>query len=120
MTHHQHSYSSQLAPFKLPTTSKKRKRNAEMIQEVFVKENIMVDCMHRNFSLREGVVGKTGLVIRELVAGIFLYNENFDLVFQQRSDRQLESTTQLIRIQNLINVDFKYAQQVYEEIIYEI
>ncbi|GKF66474.1 hypothetical protein Tco_0192991, partial [Tanacetum coccineum] len=57
--------------------SKKRKRKAEVIQEVFVKEN----SMHRNLSLPERVVGKAGLVIREPEAGIFLYNGNFNLVF---------------------------------------
>ncbi|GKC22446.1 hypothetical protein Tco_1024596 [Tanacetum coccineum] len=68
----------------------------------------------------KGVVGKAGLVIKEPEAGIFLYNGNFDLVFQRRSEYQLASTTQLIRIQNLINVDSEYAQQVYDELIYEI
>ncbi|GJU37309.1 hypothetical protein Tco_1185663 [Tanacetum coccineum] len=66
------------------------------------------------------VVGKAGMVIKEPEAGIFLYNGNFDLVFQRRSEYTLVSTPQLIRIQNLINIDSKYAQQVYDELIYEI
>nr|GEY56384.1 hypothetical protein [Tanacetum cinerariifolium] len=35
----------------------------------------------RNLALPEGVVEKTGLVIREPEAGIFLYNGNFNMVF---------------------------------------
>ncbi|GJY66377.1 hypothetical protein Tco_0468615 [Tanacetum coccineum] len=50
---------------------------------------------------------------REPEAGIYLYNGNFDLVFQRISEYQLASITQLIMIQNLINVDSEYAQQVY-------
>ncbi|GJY33700.1 hypothetical protein Tco_0418169 [Tanacetum coccineum] len=56
----------------------------------------------RNLTLPEGVVGKEGMVIKELEAKIFLYNGNFDLVFQRRSEYALASTPQLIRIQNLI------------------
>ncbi|GJT82355.1 hypothetical protein Tco_1056697 [Tanacetum coccineum] len=66
------------------------------------------------------VIGKTGLAIKEPVAGIFLYNGNFDLVFQRRSEYHVASTTQLIRIQNLVTVDSEYAHQVYDELIYEI
>nr|GEY12324.1 hypothetical protein [Tanacetum cinerariifolium] len=73
----------------------------------------------RTLTLPQGVIGKDGMVIRELEAGIFLYNGNFDLVFQ-RSEQCLKSTTQLIRIQNLITVDSEYAQQVYDELTYEI
>ncbi|GKC32812.1 hypothetical protein Tco_1040106 [Tanacetum coccineum] len=46
---------------------------------------------------KKRVVGKAGLVIKEAEAGIFLYNGNFDLVFQRRSEYQLASTTQLTR-----------------------
>ncbi|GJU91670.1 hypothetical protein Tco_1304093 [Tanacetum coccineum] len=58
--------SSQLTAFETTPAEKKRKRKAVVIQEVFVKENIMVDSMQRNFSLPEGVVGKAGLVINNL------------------------------------------------------
>ncbi|GJT32738.1 beta-caryophyllene synthase [Tanacetum coccineum] len=57
---------------------------------------------------------------REPIAGIFLYNGNFDLVFQRRSEYCLVNTPQLIKIQNLIKVDSKYAQLVYDELIYEV
>ncbi|GJQ91204.1 hypothetical protein Tco_0002343 [Tanacetum coccineum] len=89
---------SQLIAFETTPAEKNRKRKAEVIQEVFVKENIMVDDMQRNLSLPEGVVGRACLVIKELEGGIFLYNGNFDMVFQRRSEYQLASTTQLIRI----------------------
>ncbi|GKB03284.1 hypothetical protein Tco_0831373 [Tanacetum coccineum] len=60
---------------------KKRKRKARVLHEVFVKENIMVDGMHRNLSLPKGVVGKVVLAIKEPKTRIFLYNGNFDLFF---------------------------------------
>ncbi|GJY40267.1 hypothetical protein Tco_0427537 [Tanacetum coccineum] len=84
---------SQLISFETTPAEKNRKRKAEVIQEVFVKENIMVDDMQRNLSLPKGVVGRACL---------------------------LASTTQLIRIQNLINVDSEYAHQLYDELIYDI
>nr|GFB57759.1 hypothetical protein [Tanacetum cinerariifolium] len=59
-------------------------RWSERIHETFVKENIVVDGMQRNLTLPEGVVGKAGKVIKEPEAGIFLYNGNFDMVFQRR------------------------------------
>ncbi|GKB30080.1 hypothetical protein Tco_0869481 [Tanacetum coccineum] len=49
----------------------KRKRRAEVIHEVFVKENIMVDGMHMNLIPLVGVVGSPGLVIVKPEAGIF-------------------------------------------------
>ncbi|GJZ57817.1 hypothetical protein Tco_0613311 [Tanacetum coccineum] len=109
-----------LTTFELPLVEKRRKRKAEVLHEVFAKENIMVDGMQRNLSLPEEVIGKVGLVIKEPEARIFLYNGLFDLVFQRRNEYHLASTTQLIRIQNLINVDSKYAQQVYDVLIYKI
>ncbi|GJY48509.1 hypothetical protein Tco_0438465 [Tanacetum coccineum] len=42
----------------------------------------------RNLTLPEGVVGKAGMVIKEPEAGIFLYNCNFDLVFQRRTSNE--------------------------------
>ncbi|GKF46080.1 hypothetical protein Tco_0135882, partial [Tanacetum coccineum] len=98
----------------------KRKRRYELIHEVFVKENIIVDGMQRNLTLLKGVVRKAGMVIKEPEARIFLYNVNYDLVFQRRSEYALASTPQLIRIQNLIKIDSEYAQHVYDELIYEI
>ncbi|GKB44067.1 hypothetical protein Tco_0889009 [Tanacetum coccineum] len=89
----------QLTTFELPPVGKKvgmkRKRN-ELFLEVFVKKNIIVDEMQRNLTLPEGVDGKAGMVIKEPEARIFLYNGNFDMI------------------------DSEYAQQVYDELIYEI
>nr|GEW05757.1 zf-CCHC domain-containing protein/UBN2 domain-containing protein [Tanacetum cinerariifolium] len=74
----------------------------------------------RNLSLPKEVVGKARLMIKEPKAGTFLQNGWLDLVFQRKSEYHLASTTHLIRIQNLINVNSEYAQQVYNELIYEI
>ncbi|GKG57612.1 hypothetical protein Tco_0587210, partial [Tanacetum coccineum] len=53
-------------------TGTKRKRMAEVIHEVFVKDNMVVDEIHRNLVPPAGVVGSVGLVIDELDAGIFV------------------------------------------------
>ncbi|GKE38976.1 hypothetical protein Tco_1462381, partial [Tanacetum coccineum] len=80
--------------------SKKRKRNVEVIHEVFVKENIVVD------------------------AGIFLYNGNFDLVFYRRSKYALASTTQramkglaecIASVSNLKRIQVKYIVKKVED-----
>nr|GFB03407.1 hypothetical protein [Tanacetum cinerariifolium] len=61
----------------------KRKRWSELIHETFVKENIVVDGVQRNLTILEGEVGKAGMVIKEPEAGIFLYNGNFDMVYDE-------------------------------------
>ncbi|GKA48216.1 hypothetical protein Tco_0755039 [Tanacetum coccineum] len=73
---------SALATFGLTTEDKKRKR-IKILEEVFVKENIVVDGMHRNLVPPPGIEGRQGLVIREPESGIFFYNGNWDLVFQK-------------------------------------
>ncbi|GJU69300.1 hypothetical protein Tco_1255559 [Tanacetum coccineum] len=62
----------ELIAFELLSTDKKRKKKAEVIQEVFVKDNSMVDGMHRNLVPPAGVVGLHGLVINEHESGIFV------------------------------------------------
>nr|GFA40287.1 hypothetical protein [Tanacetum cinerariifolium] len=71
----------QLLTFRILVDDKKRKITLEIVKEVFVKENIMVDEMHRNLVPPLRVEGRTGLVIKEPESGVFYYNENFDLVF---------------------------------------
>ncbi|GKG03074.1 hypothetical protein Tco_0310710, partial [Tanacetum coccineum] len=93
---------SELTAFGLSAAEKKRKRSSEIIQEVFVKDNIVVDGMQRNLIPPPGVEGTRGLVIREPESGIFFYNGNFDLVFQREEEFHLATTAQLIRLQNAI------------------
>ncbi|GJS02257.1 hypothetical protein Tco_0318765 [Tanacetum coccineum] len=69
----------QLMPYEISPAEKERKRKAKVLHEVFVKENIMVDGMKRNLVPPVGVVGSVRLVIKELEAGIFIYNGSFDL-----------------------------------------
>ncbi|GJW80162.1 hypothetical protein Tco_0144137 [Tanacetum coccineum] len=73
----------ELTSFKLPSCEKKmnskRKRRVGIIQEVFIKEDIVVDEMHRNLVPLSGVVASEGLVIREPESGTFFYSGNFDL-----------------------------------------
>ncbi|GKB33234.1 hypothetical protein Tco_0872635 [Tanacetum coccineum] len=83
---------------------------SELIKEVFMKEDIVMDRMHRNLVPPLGVVPSEGLVICEPESGIFFYNINFDLVFQRENKFHLATTPQLIRIQNAIKVDSKLAE----------
>ncbi|GJW95455.1 hypothetical protein Tco_0175127 [Tanacetum coccineum] len=92
----------ELSTFGVLVNDKKRKRTSEIIDEVFGKEDIVVDGMHRNLVPPSGVEGRSGLVIREPNVGIFYYNGNFDMVFQRESKFHLATTTQLIRLQSAI------------------
>ncbi|GJZ97505.1 hypothetical protein Tco_0669958 [Tanacetum coccineum] len=53
-------------PHMMLLSDKKRKRTVLILQEVFVKENIVVDGMHRNLILPPGVVGSRGQVMKGL------------------------------------------------------
>ncbi|GJU42781.1 GTP-binding protein SAR1A-like protein [Tanacetum coccineum] len=92
----------QLTAFGLSASEKKR--SSELIKEVFVKEYIVVDGMHRNLVPPLGVVGFRGLVIKEPESRIFLYNGNFDLVFQREEEFYLATIAQLIKIQSAIKL----------------
>ncbi|GJV14140.1 hypothetical protein Tco_1359463 [Tanacetum coccineum] len=72
----------QLTASDLPSAEKKRKRGVEEI------------------------IGSAGLVIREPESGIFVYNGNFDMVFQRENEFHLVTTAQLIRIQNAIKMEY--------------
>ncbi|GJZ10544.1 hypothetical protein Tco_0545303, partial [Tanacetum coccineum] len=84
-----------LATFGMTAEDKKRKRT-KILEEVFVKENIVVDGMHRNLVPPLGIEGRHGLVIREPESGIFFYNGNWNLVFQREKEFHLATTAQLI------------------------
>ncbi|GJX69738.1 hypothetical protein Tco_0305465 [Tanacetum coccineum] len=83
--------------FGMTAEDKKRKRT-KILEEVFVKENTVVDGMHRNLVPPLGIEGRQGLVIREPESGIFFYNGNWDLVFQREEEFHLATTAQLIRL----------------------
>nr|GEX99027.1 hypothetical protein [Tanacetum cinerariifolium] len=85
---------SKLSAFGLSAAEKKRKRSSEIIKEVFVKEYIVVDGMHRNLIPPSKVEGSRGLVIRETESGIFFHNRNFDIVFQREEEFHLATTAQ--------------------------
>nr|GEY54410.1 hypothetical protein [Tanacetum cinerariifolium] len=76
----------QLTATGLLASEKKRKRNTEIIKEVFVSEYSTIDVMHRNLISPLGVEGSKGLVIKEPESGIFFYNGKFDLVFQREEN----------------------------------
>ncbi|GKD06650.1 hypothetical protein Tco_1181624 [Tanacetum coccineum] len=90
-----------LATFGMTAKDKKRKRT-EILEEVFEKEDTVVNGMHRNLVPPLGIEGRQGLVIRNLSRGFFFYNGNWDLVFQREEEFYLATTTQLIRLQNFI------------------
>ncbi|GJW80189.1 hypothetical protein Tco_0144164 [Tanacetum coccineum] len=103
-----------------PVESKKRKRAADILKEVFVKEDVVVDGMHRNLIHPPRVEGRRGLVISEPEAGIFCYNGNFNLVFQRVSEFHLATTVQLIRLQEGIIRGSPDAEAVFHQLDYEI
>ncbi|GKA41731.1 hypothetical protein Tco_0734391 [Tanacetum coccineum] len=90
----------ELSTFRASINDKKGKRSSEILKEVFVKEDVLVDGMHRNLVPPIGVEVRKGLVIREPESGVFFYNENFDLVFQREEEFHLATTPQVIRLQN--------------------
>ncbi|GJT76553.1 retrovirus-related pol polyprotein from transposon TNT 1-94 [Tanacetum coccineum] len=88
-----HSSPPKLIAFEFPLAEKKsrmkRKRRAEVIHEVFVKDNVEVDGMHKNLVPPAGVVRSLGLVIEEPKAGIFVYTGSFDLTAQDMFNRMI-------------------------------
>ncbi|GJS04500.1 hypothetical protein Tco_0321008 [Tanacetum coccineum] len=95
---------------------RKRKRSSEILQEVFVKENVVVDGMHRNIIPPPGVEGRKGLVIREPESGIFYYNGNFNLAFQREEEFHLATTAQLIRLHDAIQRGTLEAEEMFKKI----
>ncbi|GJV52317.1 hypothetical protein Tco_1448058 [Tanacetum coccineum] len=106
----------ELSSFGIPVEDRKRKRTSEILQQVFVKENIVVDGMKRNLAPPPGVECRKGLVIKEPEEGIFYYNGNFDLVFQRVSELHLATTSQLIRLQGSIIRDGKIRLSLEEHL----
>ncbi|GKB88836.1 hypothetical protein Tco_0961108 [Tanacetum coccineum] len=81
----------ELSTFRLsvPAVDKKRKRSSEILEEVFVKENVVVDGMHRNLVPPPGIKGKQGLVIRSIQRGTPEADEMFrklELTIEARDD----------------------------------
>nr|GEV22983.1 RNA-directed DNA polymerase, eukaryota [Tanacetum cinerariifolium] len=99
----------QLTAFGLSTLEKKKKRSYEFTKKVFVKEDIVMDRIHRNLVPPLGILPLEGLVISEPESRIFYYNGNFDLVFQRESEFHLATPPQLIRIHNAIKVNLEIA-----------
>ncbi|GJY67156.1 hypothetical protein Tco_0469394 [Tanacetum coccineum] len=91
---------SELSTFGVSINDKKIKRSLEIITKVFVKENVMVDGMHRNLVPHPRIEGGKGLVIREPESGVFFYNgtliwgtpeaeeffKKMDLIIESRDD----------------------------------
>nr|GEY75274.1 hypothetical protein [Tanacetum cinerariifolium] len=71
---------------------RKRKRSSEVLNQVFLKEDIMVDGIHTNLATLPGVEGSKGLLISEPKSRIFFYNRNFDMVFQKEEEFYLATT----------------------------
>ncbi|GJS50922.1 hypothetical protein Tco_0624284 [Tanacetum coccineum] len=106
----------ELSTFGISMNDRKRKRSSEILQEVFVKENIVVDGMQRNLILPSGIEGSRGRVIREPESWIFFYNGNFDLVFQREEEFHLATTAQLIRLQSAIQRGTPLAEEMFRKL----
>ncbi|GJX44977.1 hypothetical protein Tco_0261653 [Tanacetum coccineum] len=88
---------TKLSAYRLNLAERKGKRDSDMIEEMFVKQDIRIPGMKRNLTLPPGIIAVKGKVIIEPEAGIFFYNENFDYVFQRENEFHLATTAQLIR-----------------------
>ncbi|GJY52474.1 hypothetical protein Tco_0443321 [Tanacetum coccineum] len=104
-----------LTVFGLFAAEKKQKRSSEILKEVFIKEDIVVDGMHRNLVPSPVVKGSRRLVIKESESEIFLYNGNFDLVFQREEEFQLATTAQLIRTQSAIQRGTPEVEEIFKK-----
>ncbi|GJR19876.1 hypothetical protein Tco_0968403 [Tanacetum coccineum] len=69
---------------------------AEVIHEVFIKDNVVVNGMHRNLIPPVGVVGSLGLVIEESKAGTFVYNGSSTSL----SERNLKGNMADVNVRN--------------------
>ncbi|GJU74346.1 hypothetical protein Tco_1265751 [Tanacetum coccineum] len=105
----------ELYSFRASINDKKGKRSSEILKEVFVKEDVLVDGMHRNLVPPPRVKGRIGMVIREPELGVFFYNENFDLVFQREEEFHLATTPQVIRLQNRILRGTQEAEEFFKK-----
>ncbi|GJY90990.1 retrovirus-related pol polyprotein from transposon TNT 1-94 [Tanacetum coccineum] len=65
----------ELSTFRFSAAENKRKRSSEILKEVFMKEDIVVDEMHKNLIPPPRVKGSRGLVIRKQESEIFFYSE---------------------------------------------
>ncbi|GJT43496.1 hypothetical protein Tco_0952211 [Tanacetum coccineum] len=106
----------ELSTFGISVDDRKRKRSSEILQEVFVKENLVVDGMQRNLIPPPGIEGSRGRVTREPESGIFYYNGNFDLVFQREEEFHLATTPQLIRLQGAIQRGTPEAEEMFKKL----
>ncbi|GJV50194.1 hypothetical protein Tco_1440406 [Tanacetum coccineum] len=88
----------ELSTFGISVDDMKRKRSLEIPQEVFMKENIVVNRMQRNLIPPQGIKGSRDRVIRKPESRIFYFNGNFDLLFQREEEFHLATTGQLIRL----------------------
>ncbi|GKF54319.1 hypothetical protein Tco_0161229, partial [Tanacetum coccineum] len=104
---------------KLLSLRKKQKRS-QILEHVFVRENVVVDGSQRNITPPPGINGKSAMVIKEPVDGFFYLNGNFDLVFQRASEFHITSTVQLIRLQRRIVKDSLEAEEMYQLMNLEI
>ncbi|GKA14808.1 hypothetical protein Tco_0694454 [Tanacetum coccineum] len=106
----------ELSTFGISVDDRKRKRSSEILQEVFVKDNIVVDGMQRNLIPPLNIEGSRGRVIREPESGIFFYNGNFNLAFQREEEFYLATTAQLIRLQTAIQKGTLEAEEMFRKL----
>ncbi|GJZ99221.1 hypothetical protein Tco_0671772 [Tanacetum coccineum] len=77
----------ELSTFRISANDKKRKRTSKILEEVFVKENVVINGMHRNLAPLPGV---------------------------EESEFHLATTPQLIRSQNAITMNTPEAEDMFK------
>ncbi|GJY58415.1 retrovirus-related pol polyprotein from transposon TNT 1-94 [Tanacetum coccineum] len=101
----------ELSALGVSTTKKKRKRSSEILKEVFIKEDIVVDGMHKNLVPPPGVEGSRGLVITKPESRIFFYNGNFDLRGTPKAEERYKKIELAIEARN----DVSQARKIVKE-----
>nr|GEX17775.1 hypothetical protein [Tanacetum cinerariifolium] len=102
-----------LATFRMIAEDKKRKR-IEILEEVFVKDNVVVNGMHRNLVPSLRIEGRQGLVIREPESWIFYYNRNRDLRGTPEADEMFKKLELIMEARD----DAVHARDIVKENLY--
>ncbi|GKC05894.1 hypothetical protein Tco_0997504 [Tanacetum coccineum] len=102
--------SPELSTFGISADDRKRKRSLEILQEVFMKENIVVNGMQRNLIPPPCIEGSRGRVIREPESGIFYYNGAI-----QRGTPEVEEMFKKLELTIEARNDVNQAKKIVQE-----
>ncbi|GJR40063.1 hypothetical protein Tco_1215747 [Tanacetum coccineum] len=79
-----------LSTFRILVEDRKRKRSSEILREVFVKENIVVDGMHRNLAPPPGIEGRREFYLATTVQLVRLQNDIVRSTLEALTELEIE------------------------------